>query len=232
MKLEHIVFIYGMPRSRTSMVAGIFERCGAFFGKCRHSKVNPKGIYENEGIRFVCFNNIGRKGWDIKNPKIITDCYKGDTKMADLMSAIFEYQGYTGGCAAFKNAYYHVCDEWIDLFDNVTLIGTKRNQLDVFKSLRKVFKNYKKLSREQLENLYNHVQERSEHICNKYPDNAHIIDTDKIFNGDFTEIKPIIDANPFLQWDENSVSSWVDKDYNMKYRNGQNYKTNSIAFRT
>jgi hypothetical protein len=226
MKLEHIVFIYGMPRSRTSLVSGIFARCGAFFGKVRKSIHNPKGIYENEALRFSCFNELFSSKWSLQKSNPINGKYT-NTELPNLMSSILEYQGYKNGCAAYKYAYYHLCDDWIKHFNlnKITLIGTKRNIDQTIQSCRVCFKQYRKLSRENFTNLYQNCLNKAEQLCIQYPNNAYILDTDKIFNGDFSEIKPIIDDNPFLQWDENSVSSWVDIKYNEKHRNSINFSS-------
>lgn len=47
------IFVMGLPRSGTSMVAGLLNICGAWTGStvpCR-SKINPKGFFEHSRIR-------------------------------------------------------------------------------------------------------------------------------------------------------------------------------------
>lgn len=55
------VVILGMPRSGSSMVAGLFAEHGCWYGRCRAGdKMNPKGYYENLDIKDWMIRNHGR----------------------------------------------------------------------------------------------------------------------------------------------------------------------------
>lgn len=85
MGIENPIIIIGIPRSGTSMVAGIFAKHGVFFGNCRPAdKYNPKGYYEN-----ITISNL------IRNREMI-DKYK--------ITDILKNEGYNGGPWAVKHS--------------------------------------------------------------------------------------------------------------------------------
>lgn len=50
-RLDCPVLITGIPRSGASMIAGVFEICGAFFGSIdRPGKNSPRSLFENKSI--------------------------------------------------------------------------------------------------------------------------------------------------------------------------------------
>ena len=53
-------------------------------------------------------------------------------------------------------------------------------------------------------------------IINEYPEITTVIDTNKLFNKDYSEIKRFVQDTPFLQWDENSVDKCIEWDIKNK----------------
>lgn len=59
------ILIMGVPRSGTSVVAAILERCGLWLGKTgRGNKDNPAGFFENKQIRAANKEVLGQGGYD------------------------------------------------------------------------------------------------------------------------------------------------------------------------
>ncbi len=59
--MEKPVLILGMPRSGTSMTAGIFHLHGCWVGNCREAdNLNPKGFFENLDFKKLMILHAGR----------------------------------------------------------------------------------------------------------------------------------------------------------------------------
>jgi len=84
-----MILITGIPRSRTSMIAAMFEACGANFGPQHRligpHKNNPLGFYERMDIRRdlqepyfrkIGFNPMDRKNYPVKEDIIIDKEWK------------------------------------------------------------------------------------------------------------------------------------------------------------
>lgn len=54
------MIITGMPRSGTSLVAGILHACGVYVGDYTCGRGNPKGFFENPIWRNACYNVLQR----------------------------------------------------------------------------------------------------------------------------------------------------------------------------
>lgn len=97
------IVVIGMPRSGTSMVAGVFAAHGVFVGTCKEAdSKNEKGFFEHVGFTELVIKLYGR-GVISKNrvPEPHLD-FKG------RLMALMEEDGYDGGPWLIKHAHvYH-----------------------------------------------------------------------------------------------------------------------------
>ena len=213
-EIEKMVFVATCPRSGSSMDCGILERCGAFGGNTiGATPANPRGIYENQGLNNLILSPILKK-IGIRSPRgLLTLAEAGGAK--DELFKSFENdltyglnaQGYVDGVAYFKNGLYTFLFDGINkCFPDAMWILPKRKIDNIVKSTRRLKKGRDDESIidnvRDYHTMYNHIVD----VCG---DRAHVLDNDKLTNGDLTHIISIIEELG-LEWNQESVDDWVD----------------------
>ena len=140
--MSKVVFIAGMHRSGTSMVARLLNRCGVYLGP-EHvlSALQPdnlEGYWENE--KFVLFNDevlsaLGG-GWDCP-PNVEAGWEKSD-RVSDFLPRAFELieQFSTDGAWGWKDPRNSLTFPfWNELIPSMKVVICVRNPLDVAHSL-------------------------------------------------------------------------------------------------
>lgn len=126
------ILITGVPRSGTSLIAGLLHICGAWKGETvGPSKENAKGFFENMIIRetilkpYIRTINCDPLGQN-KLPKI-EDCII-DLSIKDKVKRVLLDQGYYRGKWIYKDAKLLLTwPLWVALYPNATWIFVKRN---------------------------------------------------------------------------------------------------------
>jgi len=143
-EIDHIVWIPTIPRSRSSMTAGILARSGAFFGKVSSGKHNDRGLYENVIVNNACWgerikDSGGLKGL-FKLSKV--NSVPEDKDFKDIFTVLMNHHGYKKGqTAVFKHAPFMLFHkEIMECFPNSTWLIPDRNKEDRLDSMFKIFK--------------------------------------------------------------------------------------------
>lgn len=114
--LNKPIVIIGLPRSGTSMVAGLFAHHGVFSGTCKEADYrNAKGFFEHVGFTALILEIYGRGVIGKGDPVRPHPAFKRK------MLALLEEDGYTGGPWLIKHAhvYHHV---WYDFEPQFVLV--------------------------------------------------------------------------------------------------------------
>ena len=219
MNIESPILITGCARSGTSLIAGIFNLCGAWGGKFVSPGVNnQKGFFENAAIRnkickpFLEKINADPKGQNPLPDKIQLENYIKDALFPiiweDKVLEILKEQGYKDETWFYKGA--KICliwQIWAEAFPNAKWIIVRREKEDIIDScLRAKFMSAFQ-NRQGWAHWVDFHLERFKEI-QKYCKNVYEIYPQKIINGDFTDIKKIIvDFN--LKWNEEKIAEFV-----------------------
>lgn len=105
MNIERPILILAMPRSGSSMTAGIFAQHGVWTGRCRgpDPKINAKGFFENSAIKHALIRRYGkltlarRETAFEREPDVDLDPH-----FRNDVESILLAEGYAGGPWLFK----------------------------------------------------------------------------------------------------------------------------------
>ena len=209
-KLKQIVWIPTIPRSRSSMTAGILARCGAFSGNIAYGFHNGKGLYENPIVLHSCwYDRIeacgGVKGLS-KLEKL--DAIPENKDFGNMFTALMNYQGYQKDeTVIFKHApfmFFH--KEIMDQFPNSIWVIPNRNREDRINSMLNLWN----ISKEEVEEIDTMYQNILDNITNLYEDKVFQVDTDKIVRERrFANIENIVHKIPGISWNQREVEKWI-----------------------
>ena len=211
------VFITGVPRSGTSMVAGIFSLCGAWLGMCAgiHND-NPLGFFENLTLRnginktILSMLCVDYRGMNSLPPRKVDFDISLRGVVYDAISA--------EGCPreatwAFKDVKLALLwRPWARSFSEATWIVTDRNEEDSAKSCAAAFfrlsadrdyagwLEFVRQFRDRIEDL----EENVEHIYR--------VNTDEIIDGDLLTAREAVEGVG-LEWNERAVEEFIDRSY-------------------
>jgi hypothetical protein len=212
--IDKMVFVATLPRSGSSMDCGILEACGAFGGHTIGSvPANPKGIYENQGLNNMCLKPIFDE-LEVRNPHSLFMFHRSGGPPADLFDWFnrdmvygLNRQGYRGGVAYFKNGIFTFLFNRInEVFPDAIWVLPNRDNAGVKFSHSRIYKNKPK---EVIDKEINDYRAMYEHIQEVAGDRAWLIDNDKVIDGDFAQIKELVE-HLGLEWNEEGVRDWVD----------------------
>lgn len=135
---ESPVLITGIPRSGASMVAGVFEICGAFFGSIdRPSKNSARSLYENKKIfkhveqYFQSINCDPSGQYPLPNVQEIPIPVEWKAKITETILD----EGYTKGVWVYKsNKTALIWPVWNYAFPNARWIIVRRRSGDIINS--------------------------------------------------------------------------------------------------
>lgn len=204
------ILITGVPRSRTSLVAGILDKCGAFGGEtCGPTPHNKLGQFENvDIIRNITKDYLINAGYDKLGQKNLPESSELliERNWRNKIHSILVKHGYDE-----SYIWYHkdpkICllwPIWENQFPQSTWLITKRKREEIIESCSKVtfLRNLK--TRKEIETFVEEYFERLEEIKNNCS-NVFEINTDKIVEEDFSQIKEIIEKFD-LSWDNKIIN--------------------------
>ncbi len=221
-QIDHMIFVFTCPRSYSSLLTKCLTKCKAFAGYCLcNHKRNPQGSYENQAIFETCFRQYSNQHNNSAYIAYCEDDYLKDKcdLLKETMTAIFNYKGYKGGAAIFKHTTFQMnYKNIISKFDKdkISIVIPKRNPEEIFQSFYKLTEGT--YIDEYIADEMSAYRQNINNIINDYPEITTVINTNKLFKKDFTEIKSFVDNTSFLQWDENSVDKCID--WNIKNKKG------------
>lgn len=142
------IIITGIPRSGSSMIAGVINRCGAFGGEMS----GYKGVNENDAIKEILEKPYLASIWaDEMGQYPLPDKNKISIPLAwkDMVDDIFERQGYSGGEWFYKSSRACLLWRiWDDAYPKAKWLIVRRRTGDIIESCKKTgymkaFKNEK-----------------------------------------------------------------------------------------
>tara|TARA_Y100000004_G_scaffold93221_1_gene104411 strand:- start:1507 stop:2217 length:711 start_codon:yes stop_codon:yes gene_type:complete len=221
-ELKQIVWIPTIPRSRSSMTAGILVRCGAFCGNIAYGFHNGKGLYENPIIMHSCWYDRIESCGGVKGLAKLEKLNNipENKEFGNMFTALMNYQGYQKDqTVMFKHApfmFFH--KEIMDHFPNSIWIIPDRNKDERVISMMNLWN----ISQEEVEEIDEMYSSILDNISNLYKDKVYRLDTDVIAKERrFANIENIVHKIPGLSWDQEKVEKWIstNKSRNKKPRN-------------
>lgn len=218
------ILITGCARSRTSMVAGIINFCGAWGGvMSKPNRNNPKGMFENYEIRNTLLkpylSSIGadRLGqFPLPNIKKIDE----NVNIKNKVKKIIFNQGYTSGAWMYKGAKLClIWPIWHYNFPEAYWIIVRRKTDGIINSclhtsFMRAFKNKniqnKVNVKNQAEGWRWWIEQHKKRFKEMHKAELKIkeIWTDNIVAGDYREIKNLVEELS-LKWDHKKVMNFV-----------------------
>lgn len=207
--IQRLVFIATCPRSGSSLLAGILNRCGAFGGDTiGRTKGNPKGQYENRAIGISCF--VGTLEKYRTNPARLLEMAQ-NKRVPEIpglkrnLTYLLNAQGYRGGVAYYKGGpYSFLFDEVNRHFPSAIWLLPRRDSESIQKSLKKLLPDRNtdfagEVSCYQAMQSYIKIASR----------NAHWVDMDRFMAGDWKQLQLLVNQIG-LNWNEKEIQGWVD----------------------
>ena len=216
-KFESPVLITGLPRSGTSIVAGILGECGLWLGKTVvGGKENAKGFFENILLREKAQKAIlSATGFDPLGVRKLppANWHPAIPDFRSGISQLLAQQGYDGTWPwGFKDAKMTLTwSIWREHFPRATWIIVQRPAKDVIAScLRTGFMNQHSLDPVYWRVFVKAYQDRLLELVRAAPSHFEV-DSSVIVGGDFRSIRGA--ATPVgLEWNEDSVRHFVSAD--------------------
>lgn len=221
---ETPILICGAARSGTSMVAGLFQRQGAWIGETvKGAPENPKGFFENKRIRDgVVKTMMATMGYDVHGrnpiPREALETAMTVEQFRYLVGKSLEYDGYLNNIPwLYKECKLALMwPIWKTSYPNARWVLVKRNRKDNIESLmrtRFMHHNSKPGERDEafwdnwIDRYYQGMEEIKESGVEYYE-----VDTDKIISGDFDGIKQVCEVSD-LSFSEEQCKQFVDERY-------------------
>lgn len=216
---EQPTIITGPYRGGTSLVAGIFNLCGAWIGPSMPAnRFNPKGYFENEGLKSLLHFMLQMSGYNDSDNLPPDELIK--TRSPDRFRHVFESaiaaSGYMGGQWAIKNPkiafFWHYFD---DAYPDAKWVVVRRPSEQVVASISRVNPFTVSpvklpMTRDRLNAIVKGYQERLDSLVrNLPPDRVREVDSKKIVEGDLEQLRDVI-AWTGLQFDEAAVSGFIE----------------------
>lgn len=207
------IFIVGAARSRTSLTAGIVERCGAYGGiTCGPTNHNKRGQYEHSGIRQkmvkpylrrIGADPLGQK--PLPNPNSMQPW----PELRNMVHGILHLDGWDG-----KRQWYFkgaklclIWQPWHEAFPNATWIIARRHTPDIVASCQRVrfMRAYKGVEgwTAWVEEHIKRFEEMTAAGLRTFE-----VDTDKLVQGDVAQIKAAVEGAG-LVWNEEAVREFI-----------------------
>ena len=202
-----MILITGIPRSRTSLTAAIFEKCGAEFGKNlkKPNKHNPLGYYEDMAI----IRNLVNPHWDnmgfhpldrVNMPNkqdVIID--------PDWQVKVKRIMGHLSPNTAIKEP--KMClywEQWHDAFPEAKWVIVRRPRAEVLESITNRTPWIRNtLTHSQAQCYINHHLHRIAEL--KAEVNYFEVHTNKFIHSDFSEIQQCAEWCG-LKWNDKAKS--------------------------
>jgi hypothetical protein len=204
------IIMTGVPRSRTSLVAGIFQICGLELGDtCGPTTANKRGQFEHRPIiQSVEKPHLKKHGYCPKGQKPLPPFNLPiDYDRRDEVLRLFRPpNGRLWGLKDCKSCLSF--DSWKHAFPDATWIIINRDAHEIAKSCLKT--SFMAAYNKKYDWLfwvyeYRKYLERAKLLAKE----AYELDTGKLVKGDLTEIKDII-GKVDLKWNELQVQAFID----------------------
>jgi len=195
--IDNPIFILGIPRSGTSLLAGLISLTGIWTGPTNPASLNNvKGFFENRELKDTSTYKVLRDGgfcrrgqYPIPQPE---DVLKPRHDVYNSLLQVIFAQGYTEGPWMFKDAKITLMWKlWYEMFPKADYFITKRKDEDIINScLRTIFMNMY-TSREGWQGW---IDTHHEHIDNfkKTNANIHEIDASDLAHGNINELAELL----------------------------------------
>ena len=210
-EVNNIVWIPTIPRSRSSMTAGIIKRCGGWCGNVTKGYAAGRGMYENGALNGSCFHLYIQ---DMGGSKPVSEIYKtGQLKNSPgweyVFNVICNQQGWNGeDTVFFKQApfmWFH--REIKEKFPNSYWIVPRRSRDGRKQSMMRLWKT---MTEEQIDSFNELYEFCLDDIINENEGRAWNLDTDELVNTrKFAYIENIVHKIPGLKWNDKDVKKWV-----------------------
>jgi len=210
--LDKMIFVGTCPRSGSSMICGVLERCGAFSGITNGATAaNERGQYENGQMNAALFGSAFEAtgaGGNIRVLRTLQDA--GALPRIDYIEAritmLMRNQGYTSGAAYFKGGnFLYFFDQIIDQMPDAPWVLPVRDKKEIRRSMRRVGMAQTDEERDLLIDAYRACYDLIEAKAKE----VYLIDTNKVKDGDFTQIKAAVEAMGMI-WNQEEVEEWID----------------------
>lgn len=199
-----MILITGIPRSRTSLTSAIFDQCGAYF--CPQDDMvgphpsNVLGFFESQTVRHTMqrpyFKKIGFDPLARKNMPTAKDIIIDPTWRKRFFQAV-------PGCTAHKEAKIMLYwEQWHHAFPEAKWVIVRRNREEILESVSKRTSFMKgKLPPAKWEKWIDHHLARMDEM--KEIVDWRELDTGRLVQGDFKEIRSIIEWSG-LTWTDDA----------------------------
>ena len=214
------IIIIGCPRSGTSMVTGIIDKCGAWGGVLfGPNDFNKKGMFENIFIRneiikpYLSANNWDRLGQNPLPDISIVRRHSTDDdfigKMRNAIVSTMKKEGYNGGIWYIKEPKITLIWPIFNaLFPSAKWVIIRRDVEDIVRScLRTRFMRAYNNRSGWIKYVSIHERRFEEIYASKL--NVQEIWPQRIINGDLTQVQMVVN-NLGLNWDNKEIKSFVE----------------------
>lgn len=198
-RMEEPILIMALPRSGSSMTAGIFHAHGVWVGACRApNRNNPKGHFESNVIRDALISTHGA----IVHAGELAKPVPG---FREAVTAALEADGYEGGPWLWKGS----CLYWPAWFEfSPQWIVVRRPKDATFRSCRSSQVFGAGLSDERLQEVIDIHHRELDKLVTEH--GAIEVDTDAVANGDDSTVRRAIERCG-LTFDAAITDHFVDK---------------------
>jgi hypothetical protein len=208
----NVVFVMGMPRSGTSMIAGLLAQHGWAAGKnMQQGNVgNTKGYWENRSIRSINHQVLSRMGGHPNGMSRMPE-WTTEPKVArfvqEAVTRVLAQEGMKEPWMFKDPKLSLVWPQWLHAFPDATVVITRRNFRDALKSAGKFFAKQKYKSLGSIMGTY--FERLNELIflgqLEMSTNTVYVVDTDEMIagriNSKFKEAFRLEDAK---------IATWVD----------------------
>lgn len=205
------IIITGVPRSRTSMVCGILEKCGVYFGNtCGSTPFNKRGQYEQtEIIQEITKQFLRKLQCDPKGQKTLPDTLNVPLDEGRREKFIKIFKPPQNTVYAFKDCKAVLeFPAWLHAFPAAKWIIVDRNADDIAKSCLKTnFMNAYDVKANWMKWIVEY-RKRLDWLHEVAPV-CFRVNSDRIVNFDFSEIRPTV-KRLGLEFNEKAVKEWID----------------------
>jgi len=214
--MNNPILITGVPRSGTSMTAGILSLCGLWGGKMvGPTKWNTRGMFENSAVRNTVIKPYLRSigvdplGQFPLPPEDIIDHPFEATVLKAKVLHLFEEQGLNGKRWFYKEPKIVIMWKlWHEAFPEATFVVVRRKRDQIINSclrtgFMRAFDNYDGW-KWWTDNYLNRIKNMKKEISN-----FHEIWPEKMIDGDLFEIKQLV-KNIGLEWNFAAVKNFIE----------------------
>jgi hypothetical protein len=216
--LNNPIFVTGLPRSGTSLVAGLLHACGAWVGKTVPGDAgNPRGYFEHEVVRErIVKQLLSRTNCDPLgvSPLSPLDLSLTVTNLAQLMGTVLAGEDYDANMPwLYKDAKLTlIWPAFARAFPDATWIVVKRNRQQIIDScLRTPFMAQHGAAPEFWDVFVAAYETRLAHLAETVERHV-VVEPQKLVRGDYSDFKQVLSLCD-LQFRQAAVDEFICNDY-------------------